>query len=534
VPKDTSLSAEPTYVSGLSGADSPKSRTLDAKWMKVLCFLFLAALTVRITFLLVAPNNSTDAWSRYIAATVWLRHPGQLPPVTVSAAWLPMHFWILGSVVWITKSEIGARCFSAALGSLTVVLLAAIARRSLGQRVALWSALLLVFFGLHVAFSVTTSSEALTIFLIALGLYTWVRYAASGIAPWMLFSATAFNIACLCRFEPWLCGPTLALLLINEDSRAMSQGPVRRRWLQAFSFGLLSSLGAIGWSMFSYLKWGDALELPHRTMWLNAHFQPIHHSTLFRALAVPGSLVTSLSPIIAALAIFGATHIVRCGPKAARAIVAVTFVLFAFNYYSSVRYETTQARYTLLYSWLIFPLAIDGLVCLTARLRRANAGLVCAVVLASFVFWQVGIAAAAIYAPQPIADHLGALSPMIPLHLELRDLTKWLKAHPQHGAVILDDYNWESVDIFRFAQLRAAETFSISQQDYDDMAGLSIRLQRFVEVRHPGLLICSPEGLIGKQWCPGSQNKVRVSGSELQLSLLWQGRHWRICRILYL
>ena len=528
------MRAKATYVSDLSSVASAESRALDAKWIKVLCFLFLAALTIRVTFLLIAANNSTDAWSRYIGATVWLRHPGQLPAATASAAWLPMHFWILGSVVWVTKSEIGARCFSALLGSITVVLVAAIANRSLGRRVALWSALLLAFFGLHVAFSVTTSSEALTVFLVALGLYAWIRYAVAGSALWMLVSATAFNMSCLCRFEPWLCGPTLALLLVNEDSWALSRGPVRRRWLQAFNFGLLSSLGSLGWLLFSYLKWGDALKLPHRTMWLNAHFQPSHHSALFRALAVPGSVVISLSPIIAALAILGAAHILRGGPKAARAIVAVTFVLFAFNYYSSIRYETTQARYTLLYSWLISPLAIDGLVCLTARLGRPNARLAFAGVVGFFVFWQASIATAAIYAPQPIADHLGALSPMIPLHVELRDLTKWLRGNGgQHGAVILDDYNWESVDIFRFAQLRAPETFSIGQQDYDDPAGLRSRLQDFVEVQHPRLLICSPEGLIGKQWCAGSQNKVQVSGLELQLLLLWQGQHWRIYQISY-
>lgn len=527
------MSAQPTHTFSLSNVDCENSRALDPEWFRKLCFLFLVALALRVIFVFVAPNNSTDAWSRYLAAMVWLRHPSQLPPATASAAWLPMHFWILGSVVWVTKSEIGARCCSVLLGSFTVLLLAGIARRPFGPRVAFWSALLLAFFGFHVAFSVTTGSEALTIFLMAFGLYAWIRYAECGSVFWMLISAAAFSVACLCRFEPWLCGPTLALLLVNVDSgsRSSTSG---RRWLQAFTFGLLSSLGAIGWLAFSYLRWGDALKLPHRTMWLNAHFQPSHHSVSFRGLAVPGSIVTSLSPVIAALGILGAIHIARSGTRTARAVAALTFVLFAFNYYSCVKYEATQARYTLLYSWLIIPLAIEGLVCSGTRFRLPQAGITFAAVLTFFILWQAGVATAAIYAPQPVADHLGALSPMIPLHAELRELTKWVRANgSKHESVILDDYNWESVDIFRFAQLPAQETFAVSQRDYDDPSGLHHRLQQFVKVQHPRLLICSPQGLIGTEWCAGSHNKTQVPGLELQLLPLWHGQHWRIYRISY-
>jgi hypothetical protein len=528
------VSVQLKYTSGLSSVDSTRSRALDAKWTKILFFLFLAALVLRIIFVFIAPNNSTDAWSRYIAAEAWLRHPGQLPPATSSAAWLPMHFWILGSVIWMTKSELGARCFSALLGSLTVVLLAAIANRCFGARVALWSALLLIFFGFHIAFSVTTGSEALTVFLLALGLYAWIRYATCGSSSWMLLSAAALNVACLCRFEPWLCGPTLALLLLDGNSEKVSQQDRGRKWLRAFSFGVLSSLGALGWLIFSYLKWGDAFRLPHRTMWLNAHFQPSHHSALFRTLTVPGSIMVSLSPVIAVLAIFGIAHVVRCGPNVARAIVAIIFVMFAFNCYGSIRYETTQARYTLLYSWLIFPFAIDGLDYAMVRLRQANVRLAFAGVIAFFVVWQAGIATAAICGPQPIADHLGALSPMIPLHADLRDLLKWLKANgAQQDTVILDDYNWESVDIWRFGHLGASESFTIGQHDYDDPVALRARLQRFINVQHPGLFICSPEGLIGRQWCAGSRNRIEVSDLELQVSLAWQGQHWRIYRISY-
>lgn len=508
---------------------------LNVNWRSTLAIFFLAAFTFRIVFLFVAPNNSTDAWSRYVAATVWLEHPSHLPPATAVDAWLPMHFWLLGGVVWITKSEMAARGLSVLLGSFTVTLLAGIADRAFNRRVAFGSALLLTFFGFHIAFSVTTSSEALTIFLIALGTYAWIRYAATASWSWALISSTALNIASLCRFESWLCGPVLALMLLPDDSGSWpAGGPSHRAWWRALGFGLFSSLGALGWLVFSYLKWGDPLELPHRTMWLNAQFQPSHHSIYFRALSVPGSIVASLNPLIAVLTLIGALRVWFESARAARATLCLALALFAFNYYNSVRYETTQARYTLLYSWLLLPFALEGLSYLISRWRWADRSRAFAIVLILFLGWQAGIAVAASYAPQPIGDHLGALSPTIPLHAEIRGLTRWLKTNrEQRGAAILDDYNWESEDVFRFANLTASRTFSITQQDYDNPRKFNLRLAEFVRGQHPGLLICSPQGPIGKTWCVDPRKPVRIADSNLRLAPLWLGTHWQIYAISY-
>ncbi len=507
---------------------------LASKWRLLLLVMFIAALVIRTTFLLIAPNNSTDAWSRYVAAVVWLQHPNQLPRATESDAWLPMHFWLLGVIVWITKSEMAARVLSVLLGSLTVVLLASIAARCFNRRIALGSAVLLAFFGFHIAFSVTTSSEAVTIFLVSLGTYAWIRYAGTGSCFWVLVSAAAFNMAALCRFEPWLCAPTLAfLLLLDESGRWPTGGASRQAWYRAFLFGLLSCAGSVGWIVFSYLRWGDPLKLPHRTMWLNAHFAPYHHSLLFRVVDVPGSLVMSLGPLIAVLALYGTVHVLLRGPRPTRAIAALLFVLFAFNCYNSVRYETTQARYTLLYSWLVFPFALDGLAYVLARVRWAISTQGFVAIVASLCLWQTGIVVGANYAPQPIGDHLGALSPTIPLHAELREVTDWLRANKaQKSAVILDDYNWESGDIFRFANLKATSTFSITQQDYDDPVELKARLQQFVNRNHPELLICSPDGPIGKTWCH-PDNRGHLESPNLLLAPRWHGDHWYIYTVSY-
>jgi len=515
--------------------DSSRPGIVCAKWSLTLLSLFLAALAVRLVFLYIAPNNSTDAWSRYLAARLWLQHPGRLPPATAFDAWLPMHFWLLGIVLWITKSEIGARIFSVLLGSLSVIFVAGIAARGFDRRVALWSGVLLTFFGFHIEYSVTTSSEALTIFLLVLGVFAWLRYAEQRTWPWLVLSSVAFIAASLCRFEPWLCPPVLGFMLLDFSDGFASAWSNRRALGHAAGFALLASGGALGWLIFSFAKWNDALQLPHRTMWLNLHFQPAHHSAWFRSFTVPASILISLSPFLVTLAVLGVWQVVLRGSQKARALTLLALILFTFNYYSSARYEVTQARYTLLYSWLFLPFSFQGLHWMSSgRWRWAADYRNHLVLVLLFLVWQAGIIVGGRYAPPPFGDQLGALSPTIPLHHEMRELTNLLKAKaPQQSALILDDYNWESPTVFRFANLQISKTFAIVQRDYDSPAELRERLDRFVRQMHPTLLVCSPAGPIGKLWSVDHRDVFQLESLGLQLGQVWRGEHWRIYSIVY-
>jgi len=336
---------------------------VSRRHLGLLLLLFVLAFAIRLAFIPIAPNNTTDAWQRFHDAELWLRNPGVLPKETSEGAWLPMHFWLLGSVLWLTKSEMGLRIFTALLGALTVVFCWAIFRRAFEPGIALLSAVLLVLFDFHITFSITTGSEVPTIFFLAVGVYTWLRYASEGKAVWVLLSATMFSMACLCRFEAWVCAPVLALMTLDSSQGWVPALSDRSRVKRALGFGLLASSGALGWMLFSFLKWGDALELVHRTAQLNLHFRAaiLRHSMAFRVLTVPASLASSLSPLILGLAVPGLLLVLLRPLRPARSLAVLALTLFAFNFYSSVRYETTQARYTLLYSWLLFPFALEAL-----------------------------------------------------------------------------------------------------------------------------------------------------------------------------
>jgi hypothetical protein len=510
---------------------------LASHWTLVLFYLFVISLCIRLAFLRIAPNNTTDAASRYHYALLWLHNPTQLPAATSSDAWLPLHFWLLGSILWLSQSELVARVFTAVLASLTVVVCAGIFSRAWNRRLAVASALTLALFGFHIAFSITTSVEAPTIFFLALGVYGWERYASQSGYRWLLISGAALGAASLCRFEAWLVAPVASLMLLDYEGGWPSLRSNRNAWRRALQFAAVGCSASIAWLVFSFLKWGDPLELPHRTMWLNSHFRPaiLHHSVAFRVLTVPGALLISLSPLLLALACVGLIADITRGHWMRRRLALITLVLFAFNWWNSIRYETTQARYTLLYSWLLIPFAFQALCWISRRWPWSASRSALIATTGFFVLWQAGIVFGAKYGPPAVADRLGALSPTIPLRNELQKITEWLKSNAGSAAdvTVLDDLDWDSVDIARFGKLAPDRTFEIRNQDYVNPSFLKSELEDFVRSRHPQLLVCSTYGPIGKMWNVDTRKHVEVEDLGISLDLEWQTEHWRVYKITY-
>jgi hypothetical protein len=393
----------------------------------------------------------------------------------------------------------------------------------------------LALFGFHIAFSITTGSEVPTIFFLAAGIYGWLRFASD--RRWMgaVFSAAMLGAASLCRFEAWLCAPVLGLMLLDSEGGLESLWSDRPRLWRAVGFVLLGSMAAIGWLIFSFLKWGDALELPHRTMWLNQHFRPagLHHSFMFRLLTVPISLLVSTSPVIAGLACLGMLRVFEQRMRPARAIAVLTLVLFAFNYWNSVRYEVTQARYTLLYSWLLIPFAFVGLAWFGERWPRMNLRSAFAGLVFFFILWQTGIVLGATYAGPAIADRLAQMSPTLPLHYEMRELTHWILTNHSSGPMILDDFNWESPAVARITHLDPSETFEITPEHYADHAVLVQELEKFITTHHPDLLVAAPYGPIGTLWSVDNREHVEVENLGIQLRRKWKSENWRGYEIIY-
>jgi hypothetical protein len=497
---------------------------------------FLLALVVRLVFLRLTPNNTTDAWSRLMGSEAVLRNPWKLPPLTAHDAWLPLHFWILAAVLKVWNSEIAARLFSVLLGSLTILPLWGIAQLAFGDEIAAVSALTLALFGFHIAFSVSTGSEAPIVFLMATGIYFWLRYLLDRRWKYFVPSTVALVAASLIRFEPWVAIPVMGLLLLDFSGGWNSLWSNRKAWAQVIAFGLSSSSGAIFWMAFSFWKWGDPMKLPHRTIVITGQ-QFRLHGLVFRILDVPASLAISLSPALLLLAIPGILLIFRKGPATRLAVAIVMLTLFGFNFYTCIHYQKTQARFTILYSWLLIPFAFGGLEwiakeknCTLAVKRQAIAG-----ILAFFLVWQAGIALGAEYGPPGIADHLGGISPLQPLHVELRSLTAWLKNHvTPPDTVAFDEFNFESDSIIRFSNLGFARAFQVrGKQEMQDQAVLREKLQEFWKRERPRFLVCSPYGPIGRLLAIDDKQTVKVPWLGVTMTLGWMGPHWRVYEVRY-
>jgi len=146
--------------------------------------------------------------------------------------------------------------------------------------------------------------------------------------------------------------------------------------------------------------------------------------------------------------------------------------------------------------------------------------------------WQVAIVLGAAFARPVIADRLSVMSPTIPLHHEARDLVNWLSHNnPRSSSVIVDDLNWDSAAILRFAPLDPSQTFHITSEYYSDRDRLRRDLNEFVRARHPALCVCSPYGLIGTMWSVRDAQDVNVQNLAIHLHVLWQGKYWRVYSI---
>ena len=506
------------------GADS------DRTWIGLL----VLALAVRLPFVWIAPNNGTDALSRYEYSLDWLKAPSRLPVATSDHHWLPLHFWLLGAVLSVWHSEVSARLFTVLLGALTILPYWGIVRRVFDRGVAIASATALALFSYHVAYSVTTSSEAPTLFLLGCAVYCWVRLLQGDRWEWCIPAGACLSAASLIRFDAWIFVAITTILLLNFSSvRDLLSD--RSAWWRAVLFGLMAAAGAFGWMVYSQIKWGDYMELPHRNVAALESILPVlRHSLPFRMVVIPVSVLTALN-IVALLGAVGIVWVLAQGSRPARGLAILTLAIFAWSYFNSVHHELTEARYTLMYDWLLIPFAFEGL-------RRfaehgpggwpARKGY--AATLALFVAVETASAVAGHYGPASVADRLGPMSPGLEPHLDTRGLVHWLRVNVQEpDTVVMDEFGFQSGTILHLSGIEHSRAFEIDEVAYSNRDVLDKEVTAFIQSRHPGYAVCSPDGPLGHLWSLDDRDQVDLPSLGISLNMEWRGPHWRVYRIHY-
>jgi 4-amino-4-deoxy-L-arabinose transferase-like glycosyltransferase len=497
-------------------------------------WLLALALAVRLPFVWIAPNNGEDALSRFDHAVTWLKDPGHLPLATSAHQWLPLHFWLLGGALWLWHSERSARLVTALLGALTILPYWGIVRRVFDRRVAVYASLAFVLFGYHIAYSVTTSSEAPTLFFLVCGVYCWVRFVAGCHWKWCIPGGLTIGAASLIRFDAWIFVPVLTLLVFDLSKSRASLSDLRN-WPRAILFGLASGAAAIGWLVFSKMTWGDWMALPHRNIVAIRAIAPaLRHSLPFRLVVVPGSLFAALSPLLEVLAAVGIVWVLADGRWIARGLAILAITMFAWTCCNSVFLELTAARYTLMYDWLLFPFAFEALRRLTTRRPKEwPQRKLYAATLILFVLWEAACGAVGHYGPAVLADHLGAMSPALEPHVEVRGLTRWLRQNVSDSdALVMDEFSFESSTILQLSGISPLRAFQVGPDAYTNPDLLGKELSAFIRSRHPEFAVLSPDGPIGRLWSLDDRDHLDLP-QRISLSAKWRGQNWSVYSIRY-
>ena len=507
----------------------PRAAGVSLSEGRVPALLFAVAILVRLLFLFVTLNNGGDSFARFSLAQGWLRTPNRLP----SDVWPPFHFWLLATALAIWNSEWSARALTMLLGAVTVVPFWGIVRRLFDRQVALYASLTLAVFGFHIGYSDTTSSEVPTVFLLVLGLYCWLRFRNGDGWRWLLAIAPVFGAACLTRFEPWLWLPVLTVLLLDFSSGLRSVLTNRTAWIRAIAFGVASSAGAIGWMIYSFLRWSSPFAQAAQTQLLQETVYAYMRPPLwYRVVVVPGSLVVSLSPLLPALAVLGMVLIFARRRLLPAVPAILLLVLAGAHEANSVRQSLTMSRYTLVYSWLLFPYAFEGVRWLRDKSARLAVPNLHVAVLALFLLWQAGVTAGSYVGPDWSVDRLSMVSPTLPLTREARTIINWLRENRgPNDAILMDTYHDWSTDILRFSGVSLEDAYRVPYPA--DPVALRNKVTAFLSTRHPRLLVYSPEGELGRILHPSPGSAAELPEYGIRLHRQFQTTNFVVYSIEY-
>jgi 4-amino-4-deoxy-L-arabinose transferase-like glycosyltransferase len=220
----------------------------------VLAVLLVATMAPRVALLPVNENLYGDAVPRTEFAERWARAPHVITSFGDGAAqYGPLHIYLIGVALSALDREDAGRAVSLVFGVLSVLPLFSIGRRVFGRRHAVVACLAFSVWGLHVQFSTTAASEAVSLFLMLSVFALLVRGRQDGTFAPIALAALALNLACAVRYDAWMFVPLLTVL------PSIASGASRVPPGRALAFGLLCLPFPLLWMIGNGLAHGDPL-----------------------------------------------------------------------------------------------------------------------------------------------------------------------------------------------------------------------------------------------------------------------------------
>ncbi|WP_408889427.1 ArnT family glycosyltransferase [Myxococcus faecalis] len=345
----TSVSHPPSSVPSLAAVPSPAPEPSTRLLIGV---LLAVALVPRLLVFFVNENLYGDAVVRTELAERWLRAPHLITAYGDGAYQFgPLHLYLVGIALSVFDREVAGRVVSLLFGVLSVVPLFALTRRLFDWRAGVVAALVFSAWGMHLQFSTTAGSEAVSLFFM---LAAFAFYAEgvdeNRFAP-LFQAALMLNLACALRYDAWMYIPLLCLGLFFSSQDKVAA--VTR----AVGFGLACLPFPLLWMQGNELMHGDpfypvkAVEDFHRDWVLSSAGSGAAIGWRAQQLFFwPGVALFTLTPGVGLLGLWGMVKAWKARPDtrwlvAAAAVPAAYFTFRAvvlLNFVPLGRFTVTQ------------------------------------------------------------------------------------------------------------------------------------------------------------------------------------------------
>jgi hypothetical protein len=188
-----------------------------------------------------------EPWSKINLALRWL-HAGQLVP---DLNFGPLHTYLISALAFLSAAHfiLLSRLVSLVFGVVFIALYFETVRVTLGTRIALWGAVLLAAYPLHIHLSSVSLPETTAYFLLFASLYYLEVFSKKERIGYLFISALSLNLAGMLRFECWFFAVLFAVLLLLRGK------PLR----QACLFFSLASVFPAAWLLLNYIQAGNPL-----------------------------------------------------------------------------------------------------------------------------------------------------------------------------------------------------------------------------------------------------------------------------------
>lgn len=447
---------------------------------------------LRVISFFLSSNAGGDAWAREGITAHWLEHPSlqlNLGP------WLPFHFWLMGGFATILGGNVrvAGRLLSLLAGTASLFVFRNLIRTVFGEGPVRIGLIVFSLCSLDIAYSATSSSEAVYLLFLLLGLLGYFRFRQAGKLQNLAFSGTFLSFAAATRYEAWpfiLMITGLIAFSLWRTRRETGLGkqvePLLLFVLTAGFFPVLIMVN--NWTKFHHILY--AVSANHG--WVAEQLSLSHPSMLYRLSLFPGVLLITLTPIVIAGAIHGFFRSFL-NPMGAEFALLTAFFGGVQFYQIVSSGEMAFARYTITLGTLLTVLGAYGINELLekypAGCRVLQPALLAILLLNLFAIWAFSAT------PNRYSEKLASISPILRYPRRIESLAAFLRVRLNPADhIVIDDYNSESNVVAQALNLPLPATsraFMASVTPVSELPG-------YVEHHHPRYIIYARQGVLEK------------------------------------